>query len=84
MPGSEAENHPFVQALGETIAALTYLRESGVKTLPVEPEVWTTSVGSGAFHSLTKASTSVRKDSGVVIRGTRAGRRRCTAATTHY
>ena len=40
MPGSEAENHPFVQALGETIAALTYLRESGVKTLPVEPEVW--------------------------------------------
>ena len=40
MPGSDVENHPFVQALDDTLAALTYLRESGVKTLPIEPEVW--------------------------------------------
>ncbi len=40
MPASDQTEHPFVQALNETIAALTFLREGGVKTLPVEPEAW--------------------------------------------
>lgn len=40
MPASDPAGHPFVQALDETIAALTFLREGGVKTLPVEPATW--------------------------------------------
>ena len=38
MPGFE--EHPFVRALDDTIAALTLMRENGIKTLPVEPAVW--------------------------------------------
>ncbi len=38
MPDPNA--HPIVQALDEAIDALTYLRESGTKVLPVTPEVW--------------------------------------------
>ena len=38
MPGSET--HPLVAALDDAISALTALRESGTKPLPVEPDTW--------------------------------------------
>lgn len=40
MPDSDVSQHPAVQALDAAIEALTFLREGGVKTVPVAPEVW--------------------------------------------
>ncbi|MEG1933106.1 MAG: uracil-DNA glycosylase [Kiritimatiellia bacterium] len=40
MPDSNGTSSPFVELLDETIDALTYLREGGVKMTPVDPAVW--------------------------------------------
>lgn len=40
MPESDFADHPAVQAVDAAIEALTVLRESGVKMMPVNPAVW--------------------------------------------
>ncbi len=40
MPDDDFSQHPIIQALDETIEALTYLREGGTKMVPLDPTVW--------------------------------------------
>ena len=40
MPDSDFSDHPLVRSLNDTIDALTYLREDGVKKVPLDPDIW--------------------------------------------